>query len=104
MDFIGPFPKSNGYDYLWVVICRLTSMVHLIPVKTTIKASELASIYVKEIVRIHGLPDSIVSDRDPKFTSKFWKETHQNTRHQINDVYSVPPSNGWSLRMSQIGQ
>ena len=50
MDFIGPFPKSQGYDYLWVVICRLTSMVHLIPVNTTVKASELASIYVKEVV------------------------------------------------------
>jgi Integrase zinc binding domain len=50
MDFICPFPKLQGYDYLWVVICRLTSMVHLIPVKTTIRASELTSLYVKEIV------------------------------------------------------
>ena len=62
MDFIGPFPKSKGYDYLWVVICRLTSMVYLTPVKTIIKASELASLYMKEIVRLHGLPDTIVSD------------------------------------------
>ena len=76
MDFIGPFPTSHGYDYLWVVICRLTSMVHLIPVKTTIKVSELALLYIKEIVRIHRLPDSIVSDRDPKFTSRFWRESH----------------------------
>jgi hypothetical protein len=50
MDFIGPFPTSHGYDYLWVVICRLTSMVHLIPVNTTIKASELASLYAREVV------------------------------------------------------
>ena len=77
MDFMGPFPESEGYDYLWVVICRLTSQVHLIPVKTTVKASELAWIYVKEVVRLHGLPDSIVSDRDSKFTSKFWRETHR---------------------------
>ncbi|KAJ3480531.1 hypothetical protein NLI96_g8282 [Meripilus lineatus] len=77
MDFVGPFPPSQGHDYLWVVICRLTSMVHLIPVKTTVKASELAWIFVKEIVRLHGLPDSIVSDRDTKFTSKFWKEVHR---------------------------
>jgi Integrase zinc binding domain len=62
MDFIGPFPTSHSYDYLWVVICRLTSMVHLILVKTMIKASELASLYIKEIVHIHGLPDLIVSD------------------------------------------
>ena len=75
MDFIGSFPKLHGFDYLWVVICRLTSMVHLIPVNTTTTASELASLYVKEVVRLHGLPHSIVSDRDSKFASKFWKET-----------------------------
>jgi transposase InsO family protein len=73
----GPFPTSKGYDYLWVIICRLTSMVHLIPVNITVKASELGSLYVKEVVRLHGLPNSIVSDRDSKFTSKFWSETHQ---------------------------
>jgi len=77
MVFIGPFPKLQGYDYLWVVICRMTSMVHLIPVNTMIKASELVSIYIKEIVRLHRLPDTIVSNCDPKFTSKFWKETHR---------------------------
>ena len=55
MDFVGPFPKSRGCNYLWVVICRLTSMVHLTPMKITIKSSELDSLYVKEIVHLHGL-------------------------------------------------
>ena len=41
MDFVGPFPKSNDYDYLWVIICHLTSMVHLVPIQTTTTASEL---------------------------------------------------------------
>lgn len=50
MDFVGPFPPSQGFDYLWVVICRLTSMVHLVPMKTTTKASELAWIFVREII------------------------------------------------------
>jgi hypothetical protein len=77
MDFVGPFPKSKGCDYLWVIICRLTSMVHLVPIQTTIKASELAWIYVSQVVRLHGLPESIVSDRDSKFTAKFWMETHR---------------------------
>ena len=77
MDFVGPFPESNGYDYLWVVICRLTSMVHLVPIRTTTTASELAWQYIREIVRLHGLPETIVSDRDSKFTSKFWRETHK---------------------------
>jgi len=77
MDFVGPFPESNGHDYLWVIICRLTSMIHLVPIRTTTTASELAWLYVREIVRLHGLAETIVSDRDSKFTSKFWHETHK---------------------------
>lgn len=106
MDFIGPFPKSEGYDYLWVVICRLTSMVHLIPVKTTTTASELASLYFKEIVRLHGLPDSIVSDRDSKFTSKFWSELHRlvGTRLLMSTAFH-PQTDGVTERANRsIGQ
>lgn len=77
MDFVGPFPPSHGFDYLWVVLCRLTSMAHLIPLSTTVRASELAWIFVRDIVRLHGLPDSILSDRDSKFTSRFWREVHR---------------------------
>ena len=77
MDFVGPFPESGDCDYLWVVICRLTSMVHLVPIRTTTTASELARLYVREIVCLHGLAGTIVSDRDSKFTSKFWRETHR---------------------------
>ena len=66
MDFMGPLPKSDGYDYLLVVIDRLTAQVHLIPTDTRVTA--------KEVVRLHGIPDSIVSDRDPKFTLIFWHE------------------------------
>ena len=71
MDFIGPFPESNEHDYLWAMLCWLTSMVHLVPVKTMIRALQLAWLFVKEIVCLHGLPETIVSDRDTKFTSQF---------------------------------
>ena len=74
MDFIGPFPKQYEYDYLWVVICRLTSMVRLIPVNVGLTATQLSRRYLEEVVRHHGLPESIVSDRDTKFTSKWWRE------------------------------
>src|ERR1700676_4039190 len=106
MDFIGPFPKSKGYDYPKVVICRLTSMVHLMPVKTTIKASELASPYVQEIVRLHRLPDTIVSDKDSKFTSKFWSEVHciLGTKLFISTVFH-PQMDGASERVNRsVGQ
>jgi len=77
MDFVGPFPESKGYNYLWVVICRLTSMVHLIPTTTKVTAVELSWKYLREVVRLHGLLSSIVSDRDSKFTSRWWKELHR---------------------------
>jgi len=77
MDFVGPFPEIRERNYLWVVLCRLTSMVHLIPVHTTMTASELSWIYRRDIVRLHGLPTSIVSDRDSKFTSKWWRGLHR---------------------------
>ncbi len=77
MDFVGPFPEVNGFNYLWVVICRLTSMVHLIPTTTQVTATELSWKYLREVVRLHGLPGSIVSDRDTKFTSRWWQELHR---------------------------
>ena len=77
MDFMGPLPESDGMDYLMVVICRLSSMVHLIPTTTTATANGIAWLWLSEVVKLHGLPDSIVSDRDSKFMSKFWTELHR---------------------------
>src|ERR1700723_2421060 len=70
-DFIGPFLEVDGFNYLWVVICRMSSMVHLIPVNTRTTASQLLTKYMHEVVRLHGLPSLIICDRDPKFTSKW---------------------------------
>src|SRR6266481_346322 len=77
MDFMGPLPVSNSYNYLLVIIDRLMSQVHLLPTTTCVTSTEVAWIFLKEIVRLHGVPDSIVSDRDTKFTSSFWKELHR---------------------------
>ena len=60
-----------------VVIDRLTSQVHLVPTTTTVTARGVAWLILKEVVRLHGIPESIVSDRDTKFTSIFWKELHR---------------------------
>ena len=77
LDFMGPFPKSNNFDYLLVVIDRLTSQVHLVPTTTTVTARYIEWLILKEVVRLHRIPESIVSDRDIKFTSIFWKELHR---------------------------
>ena len=74
MDFLGPLPKSNNFDYLLVIIDRLLSQVHLVPTTTTITAKGVVWIVLKEVVRLHGIPESIMSNRDTRFTSIFWKE------------------------------
>jgi hypothetical protein len=56
-----------------VVVDRLTKSMHFIPMKTTNSTSELVPMYMKEVVRLHRVPKSIVSDRDSKFVSKFWE-------------------------------
>jgi len=100
MDFVGPFPLANNLDYIWVILCRLTSMVHLIPLRTTVTAAQLAPIFISEIVRLHGLPDTIVSDRDPKFTSRFWTETHRLLGIKLAKSTAFhPQTNGSSERM-----
>jgi hypothetical protein len=106
MDFIGPFPEVNGVNYLWVIVCRLSSTVHLIPVHTSITAKELSWKYLREIVRLHGLPESIVSDRDPKFTSKWWRELHRliGTKLLMSTSFH-PQMDGQTERMNRsIGQ
>jgi len=73
IDFIGPFLEVNGYNYLWVVICRMTSMVHLVPVNTKTTVSQLSTIYVQ----LHRLPSLIICNQDPKFMSTWWCELHR---------------------------
>ena len=76
MDFITKLPTARGgYDTIFVVVDRLTKMAHFFPMKKTNGALEVAKLFVKEIFRLHGIPKSIVSDRDSKFTSNFWKAT-----------------------------
>ena len=74
MDFMGPLPNSNGHDYLLVVIDRLTSQIHLIPTDTRVTTKGIAWLFLKEVVRLHRVPDLIISDRDSKFTTIFWCE------------------------------
>ena len=106
MDFVGPFPLDSGYDYLWVVLCRLTSLVHLIPISIKTTTAELAWIYLREVVRLHGMPDTIVSDRDAKFTARFWRELHRVTGTKLLMSTSWhPQTDGQSERaIRSVGQ
>ena len=87
VDFVGPLPLSkdrNGeFDMIAVVIDWLTSMVHLVPSRQDYKAREMAELIFAEVYRLHGLPKSIVSDRDTLFTSTFWTHLHRLIRVEL---------------------
>ncbi|XP_059658425.1 uncharacterized protein LOC132304710 [Cornus florida] len=74
MDFVTGLPRSRREnETIWVIIDRLTKNIHFLPIKVTDDAEALGVLYVKEIVRLHEVPVAIVSNRDAKFTSKFWE-------------------------------
>ena len=75
MDFVSSFPLTQSkHDSIWVIFDRLTKSTHFLPVWLDYSMDRLAEMYVSEIFRLHGIPLSIVSDRDPRFMSRFWKE------------------------------
>jgi len=75
MDFINDLPKSERYNTILVVIDRLTKMSHFIPCSKDLDARQFANLFIKEIVRLHGRPHDIITDRGTLFTSDLWKET-----------------------------
>ena len=74
MDLITQLPRSRaGNDAIVVFVDKLTKMVHYVATTTTVTAPQLATLFMREVVRLHGVPDSILSDRDPRFTAHFWR-------------------------------
>jgi hypothetical protein len=87
MDFIPKHPRTNTqHDYIMVVVDKLTKDAHFVPVKLTHKSVNIDDVYMKEIARLHGIPKRIVSDRDPKFTSKFWKGLFNGFATNLNFI------------------
>ena len=74
MDFVTHLPRTpQGHDVVWVIVDRLTKLAHFLAVWMTFTLERFYRLYIREIVRLHGVPISIVSDRDPRFTTHFWK-------------------------------
>jgi len=74
MDFIAALPISNGKDARWVIIDRLTKMGHFVACHSTMNPENLADHFLGQVVRPHGLPSDIISDRGSLFTYDFWKQ------------------------------
>ncbi|GJV26076.1 putative reverse transcriptase domain-containing protein [Tanacetum coccineum] len=93
-------PKtSNGHDTIWVIVDRLTKSTHFIPTRETDSMETLTRLYIKEIVSQHGVPISIISDRDSHFTSRFWQSMQiaLGTQLDMSTTYH-PETNGQSER------
>ena len=106
VDFVGPLPESGNrdgiFDSITVVICLLTSMVHLIPSRINYNATQLAELMFEHVYKMHGLPKNIVSDRDVLFTSVFWSRLHKliGTRLRMSSAYH-PQSDGATERANR---
>ena len=98
MDFVVGLPKTLGkFDSIWVIFDRLTKSAHFIPVKVTYNEEKFAKLYISEIVRLHGVPVSIISDRGTQFTSKFFRTLHVElgTRLDLSTAFH-PQTDGQS--------
>jgi hypothetical protein len=104
MDFVVALPvTSSGFDSIFVCVDRLTKMVRLSPCNATDSADDIARLFINSVFRSHGLPRNIVSDRDPKFVSKFW----QSLLHQLNVSQSLstsyhPQTDGNTERVNRV--
>ena len=102
MDFVTDLPLSKGYDSILAVVDRLTKMVHYIPCRKTLTAAGLADFFIRDIMRMHGIPESIISDRGTLFTSQFWSSLCfiLRVRHRLSTAFH-PQTDGQTERQNQ---
>ena len=101
MDFMAGLPLTRRkHDSVWVVVDRLTKSAHFLLARTDYLFDKLAELYIKEIVQLHGIPISIISDRDPRFTSRFWGKLQKALATQLNFSTAFhPQTDGQSKRV-----
>ena len=103
MDFVVDLPESSGFNAIWTVGCRRSKKFHFIATHKTVTAEQLAQLYIKEVFRLHGLPESFVSDRGSVFTSHFWSELTRllGIKRDLSTAFH-PESDGQTERTNQI--
>jgi hypothetical protein len=102
LDFVTGLPKSKGYEAVLVVVDRLSKYSHFILLKHPYTAKSIAEVFVKEIVRLHGFPNSVISDRDPIFVTHFWIEMFklQGTKLKMSSSYHL--TTVWQVHQSVV--
>ena len=103
MDFVTGLPRTqSGKDAAWIIVDRLTKSAHFLPIRWGITLEQMAELYIREIIRLHGVPVSIVSDRDPRFTSRFWQSLQRalGTKLHFSTTFH-PQTYGQSKRTIQ---
>ena len=104
MDFITGLPLTQqGHDSIWVIADRLTKSAYFVPVNKRYLARKYVVLYVSQIVRLHGAPRTIISDRGPQFIAHFWEHLHQalGTKLIRSSAYH-PQTTGQTERVNQI--
>ncbi|GKF10457.1 reverse transcriptase domain-containing protein, partial [Tanacetum coccineum] len=92
MDFITKLPRSSqGFDTIWVIVDRLTKSAHFLLIRENDPLDKLARLYLNRIVVRHGIPVSIICDRDGRFTSNFWKSFHKALGTDISIITAYYP-------------
>ena len=101
MDFAVGLPKTLGkFDSIWVVVDRLTKSAHFISVRIDYNVEQLTKVYVKDIVRLHGVLLFIISDRGTQFTSKFWRTLHDELGTQLTFSTAFHPQTDGQSEMT----
>lgn len=102
MDFIDGLPNSKGYSCILVVVDKFSKYAHFIPIGHPYTASKVAELFVDNVYRLHSMPLSLVSDRDPVFTSLFWQSAFRATGTQLKmSTANHPGTDGQTERVDQ---
>ncbi|GJX24682.1 putative reverse transcriptase domain-containing protein, partial [Tanacetum coccineum] len=103
MNFVTKLPKTpQGYDTIWVIVDRLTKSAIFTPMRETDPMDKLARIYLKEVVTRHGIPVSIICDRDPRFASNFWRSLQNALGTNLNMSIAYHPQTDGQIGEAQI--
>ena len=106
MDFVTHLPRTaQGHDAVWVIVDRLTKSAHFLALRMTFTLERFCRLYIREIIRLHGIPVSIVSDRYPRFTAHFCKSFQKpmGTRLTMSITFH-PQTDGQSERTIQVSE